>query len=267
LRKKEEMTFDNIELEPIRNNEITGIVLSPVTDGQNQLVSPAEIAEACLLWNEKFEHLTIQHRDRRGALINLEALSNPETFKDCFDSDFEILSSFTTDTDSVLNGESIPGGSWLLSLRVENPKIFELIKEERLNGYSIGGLGIKTPNGTINISSLLVPEISIVQKPAHKRDFLIIKQLETILNPFISEFSCRLPGGDPDNFQKDSFRRMSRESGGKRLDVIIAKRPGKDTTEQQAFRYPLEAGWTKEASQAHCSRHKGQFEDIKRKEE
>lgn len=261
------MEFDHIELEPIRNNEITGIVLSPVIDGQNQLISPAEIAEACLLWNEAFEHLTIQHRDKQGSLIDLEELTDPEIFKDCFDSDFEILSSFTTasDSQSVLNGENIPGGSWLLSLKVLNPDIFELIREGRLSGYSIGGLGIKNPNGAINISSLIVPEVSVVANPAHKRDFLIIKQLETILNPFISEFSCRLQ--DPKLFKEESFRRMSRESGGKRLDVIIAKRPGKETTEEQAYRYPLEASWTKASAQAHCQKHQGSFEDIKRKEE
>lgn len=260
------MEFDNIELEPILKNEITGIVLSPVIDGQNQLVSPAEIAEACLLWNSKFQHLTIQHRDKSGALLNLESLTNPETFKDCFDQSFEILSSFTTDTDSVLNGESIPGGSWLLSLRVENPEIFELVKEGRLNGYSIGGLGIKQSNHVENINSLLVPEISLVKSPANKRDWLVIKQLETILNPFINEFSCRLPGGDPDNFEKDSFRRMSRESGGKTLDVIIARPKGSTKTKEQAYRYRLDAGWTKASSQAHCQRHQGQFHDIERKE-
>jgi len=266
LRKEKEiMSFDNIELEPIRKDEITGIVLQPnIADGQNQVANEQEIDEACLLWNEAFEHLTIQHRDKTGALIDLEELTNPDTFKNCFDQDFEILSSFTTDSQSVLNGESIPTGSWLLTLKVLNPKIFQLIREGKLTGYSIGGLGIKNKNGTVRISNLLVPEISLVQSPAHKRDFLIIKQLETILNKFVSEFSCRLQG--PELFEKESFRRMSRESGGKRLDIIIAKRPGKETTEEQAYRYPVEI-WNKSESKAHCSRHSGKFHDIKRKEE
>ena len=260
------MTFDNIELEPIRNNEIIGIVLQPgIADGQNQVVSEQEVEEACLLWNEKFEHLTVQHRDRLGSLLNLEELSNPETFKDCFDSDFSILSSYIVDSDSILNNQNIPGGSWLLSLEVKNPEIWELIKErELLKGFSIGALGVKNPNGAVNISSLIVPEISLVASPANKRKFLIVKQLETILNPFISEFSCRI--SDPGGFVKSSFRRIEREKDGKKFSIIIAKRPGKDTTEAQAFRYPV-SDWTKQEAQGHCGRQGGTFEDIKREEE
>lgn len=270
LRKTEKMEFDfdNIELEPILKNEITGIVLSPLVDGQNQVVDAQEIKEAAAIWNQKFQHLTIQHRDKTGALLDLEELSNPETFKNCFDSDFEILSSYVVDTDSVLNNKSIPGGSWLLSLKVENPEIWELIKEKGLlSGFSIGALGIRSSNGVERISNLIAPEISLVANPANQRDFLIIKQLETILNPFISEFSCHLPGGDPDNFQKSSFRRMSRESGEKTLDIIVARPKGSTKTREQAYRYRLDAGWTKASSQAHCKRHKGTFHDIARKEE
>ena len=262
------MTFDNIELEEIRKDEITGIVLQPnIADGQNQVINEQEVEEACQIWNQAFEHLTIQHRDKQGSLIDLDNLTNPEVFKNCFDESFEILSSFTTDSQSVLNGESIPGGSWLLSLRVKKPEIFELIREGKLNGFSIGALGIKNRNGTVRISNLIVPEISIVANPANKRDFLIIKglDLEEIRKPYINEFSCRLQ--EPGQFQEESFRRMSRESGGKRLDVIVARPKGSTKTKEQAYRYPLDAGWTKASAQAHCSRHQGSFEDIKRKEE
>jgi len=260
------MSFDNIELEEIRLDEITGIVLQPgIADGQNQVVSPAEIAEACLLWNEVFEHLTVQHRDRQGSLIDLDNLTNPEVFKDCFDSDFEILSSFTTDTESVLNGEAIPGGSWLLSLKVKNPEIFELVREGILNGYSIGGLGIKNPNGAINISSLLVPEVSLVKKPAHKRNWLIIKDenFEEIRNPYPNEHACRLR--EPSSFQEDSFVRMTRESGGKEYHIVAGRLKGKESLTEQAYRYPIDTWQSNEARQ-HCSKHKGLSFEPARKE-
>ena len=255
-----EFDFENIELEPIRKNEITGIVLSPVKDGQNQVVDAQEIEEACQLWNEAFRHLTVQHRDRNGALLDLESLDQPEIFENCFDQDFQILSSYVVDTNSVLNGESIPGGSWLLSLKVENPEIWELIKEERLNGYSIGGLGIKQSNHVENISNLIVPEISLVASPANQRGFLVVKQLETILNPYPNEHACRLR--EPGQFQEDSFRRMSRESNGKQYHIVAGRLKGKESLIEQAYRYPIDTWQANEARQ-HCQKHKGRFEPAK----
>lgn len=41
--------------------------------------------------------------------------------------------------------------------------------------------------------------------------------------------------------------------------LIIAKRPGKQTTETQAYRYP-KAKWTEAAARAHCKKYGGRFE-------
>lgn len=261
VEEKMEFDFDNIELEEIRLDEITGIVLQPgIADGQNQVANEQEVAEACTIWNEKFEHLTIQHRDKRGLLIDLDNLTNPEVFQNCFDSDFEILSSFTTDTasQSVLNGESIPAGSWLLTLKVLNPEIFELIEKGILTGYSIGGLGIKNPNGAINISSLLVPEVSLVANPAHKRDWLIIKgsEQEILRKPYPNEHACRLQ--EP-NFSE--YTRGTRTSGGKQYSIIFGRNE-EGNLEEQAYRYDKTI-WQPSQARQHCQRHKGSFEPAK----
>ncbi|GAI96832.1 unnamed protein product, partial [marine sediment metagenome] len=58
----------------------------------------------------------------------------------------------------------------------------------------------------------------------------------------------------------------TRTSGGKQYSIIFGRNP-EGNLEEQAYRYPLDKGWTKASSQAHCSRHKGQFHDIERKEE
>lgn len=71
--------------------------------------------------------------------------------------------------------------------------------------------------------------------------------------PYPNEMSCRIhpPGG----YQKDSFRRIKRG----KLSMVIAKRPGKDTTEVQAFRYPI-SDWTEDAAKKHCKDQGGAFE-------
>ena len=169
-------TEEKMEFDEIRLDEITGIVLEPnIEDSYGHTIDAQEVAEACLLWNEKWQHLTIQHRDRNGRLIDLEELADVDTFKDCWDSDFEVLSSFCTSSPGSLDGKSISEGSWLLSLKVKNPSIWELIKEKQLTGYSIGALGIKNFNGAVRLTNVLAPEVSIVEKPANQRSFLQIK--------------------------------------------------------------------------------------------
>jgi hypothetical protein len=71
--------------------------------------------------------------------------------------------------------------------------------------------------------------------------------------PLPNEHSCRI--ADPSEFQEGSFRRIHLGSG---VDAIIGKRPGKDTTETQAMRYPT-SSFTAAEARAHCERHKGRF--------
>ncbi len=72
--------------------------------------------------------------------------------------------------------------------------------------------------------------------------------------PYPNEHACRLR--DPDDFQQDSFRRTSRESDGKRYDVIMGRLEGEDTMTEQAYRYPKDI-WTEAEARAHCKAHQG----------
>lgn len=72
--------------------------------------------------------------------------------------------------------------------------------------------------------------------------------------PFRTEHSCRLI--PPGQFQKDSFRRKAVTSGGKPLTLLIAKKKGKDTTEVQAYRYPV-GSWSATQARTHCKSHSG----------
>lgn len=72
--------------------------------------------------------------------------------------------------------------------------------------------------------------------------------------PFANEHACRLR--DPGDFQEDSFRRMERESDGKKYFVIMGKLKGEDAMTEQAYRYPIEK-WTEDQARAHCKEHKG----------
>ncbi len=61
---------------------------------------------------------------------------------------------------------------------------------------------------------------------------------------------------DPDDFRKDTFRTNEREHDGKKYLVIMAKRPGDDSMEEQSYRYPKET-WSEDAARKHCEGHGG----------
>ncbi|MCK5604096.1 Clp protease ClpP [Candidatus Pacearchaeota archaeon] len=75
--------------------------------------------------------------------------------------------------------------------------------------------------------------------------------------PFPNEHACRVR--EPSEFQKGSFKRISRKAEGKTLDISIGRLKGKNTTTTQAFRYPKEE-WNAAQARKHCEDHDGSFE-------
>ena len=79
--------------------------------------------------------------------------------------------------------------------------------------------------------------------------------------PFPNEHSCRLRS--PGDFEKGSFRRTSRRSGGRRYDIIMGRLKEKSTMIEQTYRYP-KSDWTAAEARAHCADHGGSFEAAKK---
>ena len=74
--------------------------------------------------------------------------------------------------------------------------------------------------------------------------------------PFANEHSCRLR--DPGDFQPNSFRRVNRESGGKRYGVIMGRLKGETSMTEQAYRYPKDV-WNVTQARTHCRSHDGKL--------
>lgn len=77
------------------------------------------------------------------------------------------------------------------------------------------------------------------------------------LKPFPNEHSCRLR--DPDDFDAESMRRVTRKHEGKEYSVIMGKLEGEDTMTEQAYRYKKTV-WDEDDAKAHCKDHDGTFE-------
>ena len=77
------------------------------------------------------------------------------------------------------------------------------------------------------------------------------------MKPYPNEHACRLR--EPDDFQVDSFRRITREHEGKTYAVIMGKLKDETAMTEQAYRYNIDS-WTAAQARSHCKSHDGRFE-------
>ena len=90
------------------------------------------------------------------------------------------LENTITETETEINGQKVPAHSWIASTMVVNPEIQAMIREGKLNGYSLGAVGEDGLNENVNFlnKSLRYDElkdkedlnpifISLVDKPAN----------------------------------------------------------------------------------------------------
>ena len=76
-------------------------------------------------------------------------------------------------------------------------------------------------------------------------------------NPYPNEHACRLR--DPGDFDKDTFKRYTRDHEGKEYDIIAGKLKGKTKMTEQAYRYKKKT-WKASEAKKHCKSHDGTFE-------
>jgi len=100
-------------------------------------------------------------------------------------------------------------------------------------------------------------QIRAIGMATHKMGGEMDTELAIGGKPYTSEHACRLRS--PAGFQEGSFRRMSRESDGKKYSIIIGRLEGEETATEQAYRYNREV-WTEESARTHCKDHDGSFE-------
>jgi hypothetical protein len=106
---------------------VFGIVLEPeVRDAQGDIYSTEEIRQACFKYMEAFRGNTYMHDNHiEGKVVILENYLAPDDF--------------------AIGEESIKKGTWLQAYRIADDDIWELCKKGELDGFSIGGSAVRTP--------------------------------------------------------------------------------------------------------------------------
>jgi len=123
LSKQIEFTICS-SVEKAEKRIISGIVLQPeVVDGQGDIMSADVIAEAAYKYLSEYNRKTtlkLQH-------------SSPVKKR------FSLIESYIAPMDFVLGTTPIKTGTWIVSMRIFDDKIWKQIKDGKITGFSIGG--------------------------------------------------------------------------------------------------------------------------------
>lgn len=102
---------------------ITGIVYEPMTeDSHGNYMTEEEITKAAYWFAKNGNQVDLQH--------SFEPLE-----------DAAVVESYVAKCDMEINGQSIKKGTWLMTVEVNDPDVFEAIKKGEITGFSMGGVG------------------------------------------------------------------------------------------------------------------------------
>ena len=102
---------------------VTGIVYEPMTeDAHGNYMTEEEITKAAYWFAKNGNQLDIQH--------SFEPLE-----------DAAVVESYVAKCDMELGGETIKKGTWLMTVEINDPAVFEAIEKGEITGFSMGGVG------------------------------------------------------------------------------------------------------------------------------
>lgn len=143
-------TYGRIIKTDAENHYITGIVYEPlVEDSHGNYMTEDEIVKAAYWFAKNGDRVDLQH--------SFEELSEAS-----------VVENWVTKSDTTIEGEDLKKGTWLLTVEVTDPEVWESIEKKEITGFSMGGIGAYSEEDT---------DLETVQKDDSKQKKGIIKQL------------------------------------------------------------------------------------------
>jgi hypothetical protein len=127
ILKEYDYVDKNYEIPILKADEakqlVTGVVLEPDTvDAHQDVVSAEEIERAAHNFMMKSRVIGLQHK-KKGAV--------------------EVVESSIAPSDMVIGKQNVKKGSWIMTVKVHDAKVWGDVKDGKYTGFSIGGLAIR----------------------------------------------------------------------------------------------------------------------------
>lgn len=124
--KKEDFCFFVKVSKTKKEQTVTGVVLQPEeTDAQGDIYSEEVVRKAAHDFLAKFNKKTelgLMHKS--------------------FKENFELYESWIAPSEMVLKKNIVKKGSWIITVKVKDSKIWKMIEDGKITGFSIGGKAI-----------------------------------------------------------------------------------------------------------------------------
>ena len=116
-------TYGRILKVDTQHHYITGIVYEPMTeDSHGNFMTEEEIVKAAYWFAKNGDKVDLQH--------SFEELS------DAF-----VVETWVNKADTVIEGEEIKKGTWLITVEISDPDVWDKVQKGELTGFSMGGVG------------------------------------------------------------------------------------------------------------------------------
>ncbi len=118
--------FFDIEKAEVKKEQqlVTGVVMEPdVKDSHGDFQSSEEIEKASHNFMLKSQTIGLQHK-KKGPVEVVESFIAPDNLK--------------------IGGQKVIKGSWIMTVKVHDKKIWKMVKEGKFTGFSIGGFAVKS---------------------------------------------------------------------------------------------------------------------------
>lgn len=185
-------TFGRILKADDENHYVTGIVYEPmVEDSQGNYMTEAEIVKAAYWFARHGNQVDLQH-----SFKPLDSVA--------------VVESWVAKADFSLNGEDISQGTWLMTMEIQDPDIWNAVQSGQISGFSMGGIGTYSEEDT---------ELTKNKRAVRKEDGLQGKDIERLVEIYeeIGEFlagyrapvaeACR----DDDEVEKEKIPNPKKE--------------------------------------------------------
>ena len=116
-------TYGRILKADTETHYVTGIVYEPmVEDTQGNYMTEEEIQKAAYWFAKNGNQVDLQH--------SFEALEGAA-----------VVESYVAKCDEEIEGQAVKKGTWLMTVEVTDPEVFDKIQKGELTGFSMGGIG------------------------------------------------------------------------------------------------------------------------------
>lgn len=122
-----EHTFRVCKADAEEERYVLGVVLEPNTvDSQGEIYTAETVRKTAYLFLEDYGNVGLQH----SGLINDKV---------------KILESWIQREDTVIGGQVVKAGTWMLAVHVIDDDLWAKVKDGRITGFSIGGRAKRVP--------------------------------------------------------------------------------------------------------------------------